>query len=163
MTVDLQPLDPKALAAWLARQSSGYIVELIAAGASRPEAEDKAARTLDRLFPGGQPAAGQVVGALVDDGRPVGTLWVGPEGADAQRWWVWDIAIDAEHQGRGFGRAGMLVAEATARAAGATTIGLNVFGHNTVARSLYTSLGYEESSVQMRKALPPPPPAGTVP
>jgi ribosomal protein S18 acetylase RimI-like enzyme len=162
VTVDLRPLDSAALAAWLADQSAGYIEELIASGLSPSEAEDSAARTLGRLFPDGQPVAGQIVGALVDDGRPVGTLWVGPMGKDPQRWWVWDIAIDVDHRGRGLGRAGMLVAEARARAGGATSIGLNVFGHNAVARSLYSSLGYEESSVQMRKALPPPPP-GAVP
>jgi predicted GNAT family acetyltransferase len=40
-----------------------------------------------------------------------------------------------------------------ARANGARTIGLNVFGRNTVARNLYASLGYEESAVVMRKDL----------
>ena len=36
---------------------------------------------------------------------------------------------------------------------GAVTLGLNVFGFNSIARSLYRSLGYEESAVQMRKKL----------
>jgi ribosomal protein S18 acetylase RimI-like enzyme len=36
---------------------------------------------------------------------------------------------------------------------GAEEIGLNVFGQNTVARSLYESSGYEISSLQMRKWL----------
>lgn len=49
--------------------------------------------------------------------------------------------------------AGHAPPEQLARAAGATTIGLNVFANNVVARSLYSSLNYQESSVQMRKAL----------
>jgi ribosomal protein S18 acetylase RimI-like enzyme len=32
-----------------------------------------------------------------------------------------------------------------------TSLGLNVHGHNTVARSLYHSLGYEVMTQQMRK------------
>ena len=47
----------------------------------------------------------------------------------------------------------MLLAERLARAQGARTIGLNVFAGNTVARTLYGSLGYEETTVQMRQEL----------
>jgi hypothetical protein len=47
----------------------------------------------------------------------------------------------------------MQLADLLARANGATTIGLNVFGHNAVARNLYASLGYEEAAVVMRKNL----------
>ena len=61
--------------------------------------------------------------------------------------------IDEEFRGRGYGREAMLLAEQLARREGALTLGLNVFGHNQVARTLYSSLGYEETAVQMRKAL----------
>ena len=47
----------------------------------------------------------------------------------------------------------MLLAEEQAHGAGATQIGLNVFGHNTVARRLYEALGYETTAVLMRKEL----------
>ena len=46
--------------------------------------------------------------------------------------WIYDIAVDAQHRGRGFGRALMLEAERRAREAGETNLGLNVFGGNTV-------------------------------
>jgi GNAT superfamily N-acetyltransferase len=68
----------------------------------------------------------------------VGSLWIGPHGPDrADAFWVWDVEIDAPHRGRGLGRAAMLLAEEAARAHGATELGLNVFGPNTVARHLY--------------------------
>jgi ribosomal protein S18 acetylase RimI-like enzyme len=164
MPVVLRDLTPGELGAWLDEQQRGYIQERIAAGDSPAEAKDNATRTLLHLFPGGTPVAGQIVGAVMEDGHQVGTLWVGPAGADPQRWWVWDIAIDAAHRGRGLGRATMVLAEDLARAAGAVQIGLNVFGHNSVARHLYASLGYAESAVQMHKVLaePPPPPEGSV-
>ena len=47
----------------------------------------------------------------------------------------------------------MLLAEHQARAHGATQLGLNVFGHNTVARQLYDSMGYELTAINMRKQL----------
>jgi predicted GNAT family acetyltransferase len=47
----------------------------------------------------------------------------------------------------------MQLAETIATDGGATSLGLNVFAHNAVARALYASMGYEESSIQMRKKL----------
>ena len=47
----------------------------------------------------------------------------------------------------------MRLAEDEARRNGLHAIALNVFGHNAIARALYASLGYRETSVQMRKEL----------
>ena len=49
----------------------------------------------------------------------------------------------------------MTYAEQWAREQGAGEIGLNVFGANTTARRLYTSLGYGERSVTMSRRLAP--------
>jgi len=71
-------------------------------------------------------------------------------------WWVWDVVIDPEHRGQGYGRAAMQLAETYAHARGARTLGLSVFGFNSAARGLYESLGYETTSVKMRKHLEAP-------
>jgi ribosomal protein S18 acetylase RimI-like enzyme len=90
----------------------------------------------------------------VDAAPVVGSLWIGPYPDDrADDVWVWSVALDEEHRGRGLGRAAMLLAEEEARRRGAAEIGLNVFGFNDVALGLYRSLGYETTSVQMRKIL----------
>ena len=47
----------------------------------------------------------------------------------------------------------MELAEAEARRNGLHALGLNVYGHNAVARALYSSLGYNEIAVRMRKTL----------
>jgi ribosomal protein S18 acetylase RimI-like enzyme len=47
----------------------------------------------------------------------------------------------------------MLLAEEEARRRGLMRMALNVFGGNDVARNLYRSLGYVETSVQMAKNL----------
>jgi ribosomal protein S18 acetylase RimI-like enzyme len=61
--------------------------------------------------------------------------------------------IDTQFRGQGFGRQAMRLAETLAGREGAVTIGLNVLGHNQVARALYESLGYTETAIQMRKAI----------
>ena len=63
------------------------------------------------------------------------------------------MEIGEEHRGRGYGRAAMLLAEEEARRRGLNRIELNVFGGNTIARNLYRSLGYVETSAQMAKDL----------
>jgi ribosomal protein S18 acetylase RimI-like enzyme len=47
----------------------------------------------------------------------------------------------------------MDLAEDEARRRGLERIHLNVFAGNTIARSLYESLGYQERSVSMSKGL----------
>jgi ribosomal protein S18 acetylase RimI-like enzyme len=92
--------------------------------------------------------------AETSDGERVGHVWVGLEprpgfpGA-----WIYAIGVTAGQRGKGYGRALLLAAEKEAARRGATTIGLNVFGPNTIARNLYESAGYEVASLQMHKAL----------
>ena len=88
------------------------------------------------------------------DGADVGRLWVAERPSGGRRvLFIFEIAIDPAWQGRGHGRAAMTLAEGVARERGLSHIELNVFGANDVARHLYRSLGYVETSVQMRKAL----------
>ena len=151
--VTLETPDAPDLAAWIVRSRADYIDERVEAGDTLAEATANADASIERTFPGGSPGPGQLVRRVMSAGAQIGWLWVGPFGSDPTRWWVWDIVIEEESRGRGFGRKAMLVAEELARAHGATSLGLNVFAHNAVARALYASLGFEESSIQMRKAL----------
>jgi ribosomal protein S18 acetylase RimI-like enzyme len=136
-------------------QLTSYVEARVTSGEHRDEAERVAEQQMTLLFPGGRPAPGHVVFAVVDaDGADVGAIWIGPRTPDhPEHFWVWDVSIDEPYRGQGLGRSAMVLAEAEARARGATQLGLNVFGSNVVARGLYESLGYETSSLVMRKAL----------
>lgn len=146
---------------WLAEHRREYVSSRIASGEPALIAEANGAASSLKLFPNGRPAKGHSVFVLVegqdghsDGGVAVGSLWVGPYPDDrVDAMWVWSVALDEEHRGRGLGRAAMLLAEDEARRRGATEIGLNVFGFNDVALGLYRSLGYESVSVQMRKVV----------
>ena len=85
----------------------------------------------------------------------VGWLWLAVPGPDPDRLmaWVYNIEVDPAFRGRGYGRAAMILAEGEARSHGMTSLGLNVHGQNTVARSLYDSLGYDVTALQMKKPL----------
>ncbi|MCS5717942.1 GNAT family N-acetyltransferase [Herbiconiux sp. CPCC 205763] len=142
-------------AAWLERHSAEYVRERMAAGDSAEYANERATESNAQYFPDGAPAEGQLVFEVVTgDGEFVGVLWIGPMSPrHPQEWWVFDIEIDEAYRGRGVGRETMLLAETEARAHGAVKLGLNVFGHNTVAQRLYTSLGYETTAITMAKPL----------
>ena len=75
-------------------------------------------------------------------------VFVGIRGGEA---WLYDITIDPDERGKGFGRAAMVALESELRSLGHVTVTLNVWGGNVIARGLYTSLGYVEESVHMRK------------
>jgi len=151
--VSFEPLGEEELTTFFDGVRGGYVEELVATGVSFDDASTQADAVQARIAPDGRPAPGQLVGHVIVSSRPIGVLWVGPAGNDPARWWVFDIVIDEEWRGKGYGRQAMLLAEQIAREHGATSIGLNVFARNTVAVSLYNSLGYTEGSLQMSKSL----------
>jgi ribosomal protein S18 acetylase RimI-like enzyme len=139
---------------FLDASQDSYIAERVEAGDDRAVATVAADEQMAAMFPNGQAAPGHRLYHLDEDGRPVGSLWIGPASpTQPESCWIWDIVIDEAHRGRGLGKAAMLLAEDEARASGATELGLNVFGHNTVARHLYESLGYTPVSIRMAKQL----------
>lgn len=155
MPITLVPIPAERFPAWQERCHAEYTADLIAAGET-PEAADRhATDSLERAFPTGSATADNAMFDLVHETKgTVGYLWIGSDTSDdASAWWVWDVVVEPRFRGEGFGRAAMLLAEDLARAAGARTLGLSVFGHNEAARGLYESVGYETTTVKMRKRL----------
>lgn len=156
MTVHLEPMPATRLALWVERTFEEYIEDRVRAGDSLDEAHANAERNHHKLFPAGHPAPGHLILDVLHDDLPVGFLWIGPRSDEnPTAWWVWDIEIELEHRGKGWGREVMVLAEQAAAEHGAASLGLNVFGFNTVARHLYESLGYETTSLQMAKPIEP--------
>ncbi|GAA3658862.1 GNAT family N-acetyltransferase [Microbacterium marinilacus] len=155
MPIALVPMTAQRFPAWQERCRAAYETDLIAAGETPHAAAQKATESLERAFPAGAPTTENAVFDLVHDtSGAVGYLWVGRDSSgDETSWWVWDVVVEAEHRGKGYGRAAMRLAEEHARSAGARTLGLSVFGDNTTARALYESVGYEITTVKMRKQL----------
>ena len=156
MPVSLRPLTDEEISEYIERQVEQYVEERVRSG-ERPDTARRIASGQSRaLFPEGVPANGQLLfRVLGDEGTAVGMLWIGPQQPADQpgAFWVWDVRIEEAHRGMGYGRAAMELAEAEARSRGASELGLNVFGHNQVARHLYESMGYTATSINMKKDL----------
>jgi len=152
----LRPPTQDEFEQWLPHTEAGYARRIAESGAMPAEkAAEKARLDIARRFSNGLSSPGQVLFRLMAGEQPVGWLWLNVPAIDGDPLmaWVNDIAVDPAYRGRGYGRAAMLLAEREARARGMTSLGLNVHGQNTVARSLYDSLGYEVMSQQMHKPL----------
>jgi ribosomal protein S18 acetylase RimI-like enzyme len=130
-------------ARWLPTIRDAYAEDMVVnGGASEEGAHAKALKDVELLFPGGKPSADQSVFIIEHDGRPVGELWLAERIDDfGHSLWIYDVHVDKQHRGRGYGKIAMRYAEDEARRRGLSAVGLMVFGGNEVARSLYRSLG----------------------
>ncbi|MCX4879532.1 GNAT family N-acetyltransferase [Streptomyces sp. NBC_00847] len=136
--------------AWFAHESEHYARVWMERGVPEAEAYERSRRDHERLLPQGRATRDMHFSLLDHEGTPVGTLWVALLEDKA---YVYDVAADAAHRGRGHGRTLMLLAEGRAIAAGRRVLGLNVFAGNTPAERLYESLGYETTQYSLYKSL----------
>lgn len=134
----VRPLSVAEYEPWLARGREKYIESLTGVGVPRAEAEAREAESARSLLPGPAAPDGLALLGVGHDGDDVAALWL----RTAEPAWVYAVEVAAAFRGRGHGRTAMLAAENACGAAGARTIGLNVFVANTAAMRLYESLGY---------------------
>jgi ribosomal protein S18 acetylase RimI-like enzyme len=152
--IRLVALPDQDLEEWLALMWSDYRSQLLDAGFSSEEASLNIAQNGKALFDNGVPNDDQRVFHVMDEAVKVGSLWLATrEKQNAGEWYVYDIMIDEEFRGKGFGRSTMRAAEDYVKSQGGTILELNVFGPNAIARSLYASLGYKTMTIGMRKDL----------
>ncbi|HEY5104322.1 MAG TPA: GNAT family N-acetyltransferase [Acidimicrobiales bacterium] len=131
-----------------------YRNQLMDAGFTYEEASLNIEQNERAIFVDGVPNDDQRIFKVMDDEAKVGSLWLGSrEERNAGEWYVYDIVIDEEFRGSGFGRSTMRAAEDYVKSQGGTRLALNVFGPNAVARSLYESLDYKTMTIGMRKDL----------
>ena len=141
--------------AYRARLVPSYAAEHVRAGDwTADQAETLAARQVDNLLPEGPDTPGMLLlVAGTPGGEPVGVVWVALDRPRPGEAWIYDIEVNPEHRGQGYGRALLRAAEQEAARHGSRAIGLNVFGTNTVARQLYETSGYQITAINMRKEL----------
>jgi ribosomal protein S18 acetylase RimI-like enzyme len=132
-----------------------YAADHVRAGNWDPDqAEDLAAGEIDVLLPAGVETPGMLLlAAETAEEELIGYAWVAVEHPQRSGAWLYDIWVEPERRGRGYGRALLAVIEGEVTERGCRSIGLNVFGPNTAARRLYESFAYEVASIQLRKRL----------
>lgn len=153
----LRPMTSAEFDEFKSRTDLEYAAEHVAAGNwTAEEAQARAVAETESLLPQGVDTPGVLLLMAEDeDGVAIGHVWVALERKPGSNLgaWIYDIEIKPEHRGKGFGRALLLAAEQESARHGVHSIGLNVFGPNKVARSLYESAGYKVTTMQMHKEL----------
>ncbi|MET7680852.1 GNAT family N-acetyltransferase [Streptomyces sp. NPDC005423] len=145
-----RPMTAEEFVPWQAHEKETYARSCVPHGVPEAEARSMAERGHAAVLPDGLATEGMLISCLEHEGELVGTLWLGPREGGG---FVYDVATDAGHRGRGHGRTLMLLAEAQSVAAGWSGIGLNVFVGNIPAERLYESLGYETRVRYLYKSL----------
>jgi ribosomal protein S18 acetylase RimI-like enzyme len=112
---------------------------------------------LESVIPRGPRTEGHRM-SIVEDaatGERVGYTWWAERDLDAgPAAWIYDVYIDATHRGKGYGRGLMEAVEAQVREAGLARMELHLWVDNDPATSLYRSLGFEATGMEMFKQLP---------
>ena len=115
-----------------------------------------ASEQFDRLVPQGLHTKGQMFFDVFEklSNQNLGYLWIGvQQRLGKQVATINDIKIEELQRGKGYGKELMKHAQEEARRAGAKTIRLHVFSQNEVAKKLYSSMGFETTSLDMKMEL----------
>ncbi|MGA9286888.1 MAG: GNAT family N-acetyltransferase, partial [Anaerobacillus sp.] len=80
------------------------------------------------------------------------SLWIYIQ-TEVSRAFIYEITIQEELQGKGFGTKAIEELEKVLQDKGIDELALHVFGHNKKAIRLYERLGFETTNVNMKKSL----------
>jgi len=137
-----RPMTDAEFGDWRAEMERGYASDVADAGEMTAEqAAASAAAQTNELLPNGLGTANNSFLCLSAGEDVVATNWIAHHRAPGLSW-VYAVEVHEGHRGRGYGRAAMVLGERASLDAGDTHLALNVFGHNHVAISLYTAMGY---------------------
>jgi ribosomal protein S18 acetylase RimI-like enzyme len=150
--IRLEEKSPADFKTWMVRMWDSYYQDLVNAGTTPGDAQRNLDRNKEMLFDGDVLVKGHFVFNALDGDTVVGVLWIADKlDPVAKDWYIYDIEVDEVFRGKGYGRLTMQAAEEYVTGHGGKRLGLNVFGFNTVARSLYESMDYKVLAVGMYK------------
>ncbi|HEX4789859.1 MAG TPA: N-acetyltransferase [Actinospica sp.] len=155
--ITLDPMGEEEFATWLEPFVRRHARNHINAGTwSEKDALQFAATEFRMMLPQGLQSDQQHLFTVRESagGEGVGMLWIALKmrGGKLDAF-VYNLEIDEQHRGRGYGRAAMVAGAQRARELGAKSMSLHVFGSNAPARALYDSLGFVEINVNMSLSL----------
>ncbi len=150
-------MNDKEFKDYLDSEIQSYANDKIKVGNYPPESGlEEARKEFENYLPDGRFTKGQHLFSVIDDcnGEKVGMIWFATNMVEAPNGaFVYDIRIDDEFQGRGYGTATLLLLETKVKEFGKEKILLHVFAHNVGARKLYEKLGYVTTNIMMAKDL----------
>lgn len=142
--------------AWKERAIAEYFADRLKAGNDLPDSPGNSREEFESLLPYGRLTRNNYIFHIVDEDegdRKVGIIWyaVDSRAFPSNSVFLYDIEVDREMRGRGYGTAALRLLEEKAKGLGKKRIALHVFAHNARARSLYEELGYRPTNIVMAK------------
>ncbi|WP_175640000.1 GNAT family N-acetyltransferase [Metabacillus schmidteae] len=104
-----------------------------------------------KLLPKGEKTQENYLYNIQLDDQIVGMLWLARKSDEDG--FIYDINIMEGHRGLGYGKVAVKLIEKVSKEIGIKKIGLQVFGHNKIARRLYEDLGYKITNIKMVKEI----------
>jgi len=160
VTVRLEPMTQEQYDEYRPVAEQDYATSIATSGAmADADAVQRAADDFARLLPDGLQSEGHLFFTAYDgqSGGPVGMLWVHlEEKSDGLHAFGYDFEVREDLRRQGYGRAVMVAAEQELARRGVVSVGLNVFGFNRGAQTLYEQMGFQVTNVLMRKRLDTP-------
>ena len=155
--VRLVPFSEADYHAWLIQAIPAFALMNVEDGRwTLAESIEKSKQAHAELLPHGLQTQGQFFVRLqdADSGADVGALWwAESDKAGRREAYVFNIEIEEHARRRGYARAAFRALERDVRERGVQQLALHVFGHNHGARRLYDELGFEPTSLTLRKTL----------
>jgi ribosomal protein S18 acetylase RimI-like enzyme len=156
--VRFAPFSEADYRAWLLQAIPAFALVNVEDGRwTLAESLEKSREAHAELLPQGLQTPGQFFVRLqdADSGVDVGELWwAESDKAGRREAYVFSIEIEEHARRRGYARAAFSELERVAHERGVQQLALHVFGHNHGARRLYDELGFEPTSLTLRKNLP---------
>ena len=151
----LVPMTQTEFEAFLEQEIPEYAADKVRAGYwAESESLQKSREAFERLLPQGLQSKDQYLYSIYEGDEAVGVIWMRAEmERPVKSGFIYDLRVDEKFRGKGYGKQAMYLIEDKARELGLKSIGLHVFGYNTVARNLYEGIGYETTSLNMIKQL----------
>ena len=132
-----------------------YAKDKIASGNwSEDEAIDLSKKSFEQLLPKDEKTENNHLFSIFHNDILVGMIWIAQKGpTKPNEGFIYDFMIFEQYQGQGYAKKAMKEIETIAKELGINKIGLNVFGHNKIARGLYEKMGYEITNITMVKTI----------
>ncbi|EON70635.1 GNAT family N-acetyltransferase [Lysinibacillus sphaericus] len=152
--ITLKPMNQEEFKQYISYAIEDYAKDKIASGNwSEDEAIDLSKKSFDQLLPKDEKTKNNHLFSIFHNDILVGMIWISQKATNPNEGFIYDFVIFEQCQGQGYGKKAMKEAETIAKELGMNKIGLNVFGHNKIARGLYEKMGYEITNIAMAKKI----------
>ena len=153
--VRLEKMAAEDFDTYIEKLTANYAKDNVRSGRwTREEALEKSVSQINSLLPEGIETQNHVFFSIVDEGTGdvVGYIWLHVvPGEGPKKAFIYDLIIFEEFRKMGYGRAALAALEEYAKEKRIASISLHVFAHNAAALSLYRKMGYEVTSMNMKK------------